>query len=208
VSYFLRLPDGSLTGGGYATTGLQSLQRLHAGQIAKLTAIDQSTVYYGWSDLSLTLTALIRAELGSCTGGWANIPDPDTAHNPGDHPDHYQTAALVLDAIAQEPNFTRAYFVDYASASMPGNLSPDDQQIETATFAHVIAGLNAFGWTAPWDQTHRSWLGKTYFRLEPGVEGTDCRSVGSALCAPAGIAAPLPQRSIRCAEPRSYPVKR
>jgi hypothetical protein len=187
-----------LTGGGYESTGFQSLQRLHLGQIATLTAIDQSTVYYGWSDLTSTLTALIRAELGPCTGAWANLPDPDAVRNPGDHPDHYQTAGLVLDAIAREPDFTKAYFVDYASGGMPDNLSRDDAQLETATFAQVIAGLNAFGWQAPWDQAHRSWLGKTYVRVEPGVEGTECRNIAAWVCGQPGLAALLSRRPTRC----------
>jgi LmbE family N-acetylglucosaminyl deacetylase len=199
VSYFLRLPDGSLTGGGYASTGFQSLLRLHLGEIATLTAIDQSTVYYGWSDLSATVTALIRGEVGQCAGGWVNLPDPDVVRNPGDHPDHYQTAALVLNAVAREPDFTKAYYVDYATSSMPNNLSPDDAQIETVTFAQVIAGLNAFGWPAPWDQAHRSWLGKTYVRVDPGVDGTACPYLVGSLCTLQGVGAF--QRPIRCVDP-------
>lgn len=203
VSYSLRLPDGSTSGDGYASIGSQSLQRLHLGQIATLTAIDQSTVYYGWSDLSATVTSLIRTELGPCTRAWANFPDPDAVRNPGDHPDHYQTAALVLDAIVREPDFTKAYYMDYATAGMPNNLNQGDAQQEAATFAQMIAGLNAFGWSAPWDQTHRSCLGKTYLRVEPGVEGSECRSIAAWVCTQPGLAALLPRRPTRCLDRNS-----
>ena len=56
VSYFLRVPDGNnLTGDGYYDTGFQSLKRLADGKIDELSAVDGSTVYRGWSDLTATL---------------------------------------------------------------------------------------------------------------------------------------------------------
>src|SRR5204862_4118028 len=58
VAYFLRLPDGNLTGAGFPNTGHQSLTRLAAGEIATLSAIDGSTTYRGWADLVATLRAI------------------------------------------------------------------------------------------------------------------------------------------------------
>jgi hypothetical protein len=48
VAYFLRLPDGNLSGTGYEQTGWQSLRRLHEGTNTVLAAVDGSTVYRGW----------------------------------------------------------------------------------------------------------------------------------------------------------------
>ena len=55
VSYFLRVPDGSPLGTGYAHTGFQSLKRLADGDNDTLAAVDGSTVYHGWNDLVGTL---------------------------------------------------------------------------------------------------------------------------------------------------------
>lgn len=45
AAYFLRLPDGSPAGCGYATTGYQSLTRLANGEIDTVTAVDGTAVY-------------------------------------------------------------------------------------------------------------------------------------------------------------------
>jgi hypothetical protein len=182
VSYFLRLTDGSIAGNGYASTGWQSLERLRKQEIPTLDAVDGSTVYYGWQDLVATVRELIRMEAGDGCAATVNLPDPDFPWNAGDHPDHLATGRLGQDATAAL--FRRRYFVGYGSASMPDNLGKDDLLIETATFAHVVAGINAAGYAAPWDATHRAWLGKSHFRLEPGASAA-CGAVGPAGCGPA-----------------------
>jgi hypothetical protein len=172
VSYFLRLYDGSMTGGGYASTGWQSLQLLEAGEIATLSAIDGSATYHGWSDLVSTIAAIIREEGGAC-GASLNLPDPDVWQNPGDHPDHLATGRLVVAATAGSALFSRRYFVGYNSGARLDNLGKDEAQIEAVTFGQVIAALNAAGYAAPWDDSHRSWLGKSYSRFDPGTP-VDC----------------------------------
>jgi hypothetical protein len=64
VSYFLRVPDGSPAGTGYADTGYQSLKRLADGQIDLLSVIDGTTAYHGWKDLLTTLRSVIDFERG------------------------------------------------------------------------------------------------------------------------------------------------
>ena len=64
IAYFLRLPDGSTDGGGYADTGYQSLKLLAEAKIQTIAAIDQSTTYRSWNELVATVRALIDRERG------------------------------------------------------------------------------------------------------------------------------------------------
>jgi hypothetical protein len=182
VSYFLRLFDGSVNGGGYASTGWQSLLKLETGQITSLGTVDQSTTYFGWADLAATLNSLITLERGACAGAELNLPDPDASRNPGDHPDHIATGNLVLDAVAGMPGFGKILYSGYGISSRAPDLSPDDLQLKTATFAQVIAGLNSFGWAAPWDAAHRDWLKKTYYRVDP-IGSWGCGAIAQRICA-------------------------
>ena len=54
VSYFLRVPDGNPQGTGYYDTGFQSLSGWPTAPSTGLTAVDGSTVYHGWNDLTAT----------------------------------------------------------------------------------------------------------------------------------------------------------
>ncbi len=169
VSYFLRLPDGDPEGTGYASTGWQSLKRLHEGAVKSMAAIDHSTTYQGWADLRDTLRGLIDRERGAATNVWVNLPDTDVKKNTGDHADHQHMAQGVLEAIAGLPCINKAFYLDYVTASLPENLSTPEREIEAGTFAALVVGLTAMDHPSSWDPLHRSWLSRHYVRVEPGT---------------------------------------
>jgi GlcNAc-PI de-N-acetylase len=169
ISYFMRLPDGNPQGTGYVATAQQSLKRLHEGAISKITSIDNSTIYNGWSDLRATLRKLIEQEIGTATNAWVNIPDTNIVENVGDHADHQHMAQGVLEAIADIHWIDKALYLDYVSADMQENMSSADREIEAGTFAALSMGLTALDHPSPWDRLHRSWLRRHYFRIELGV---------------------------------------
>jgi len=76
-SYFLRLPSGNwgLESGrnGYPSNQMVSLAKLQAGEIATITAVDQSATYESWQDLRETITAVLTAESdGAQEHPWIN----------------------------------------------------------------------------------------------------------------------------------------
>ncbi len=166
VAYFLRLPDGSAPGAGFAGTGFQSLQRLAEGKIDRITTIDGSTVYRGWSDLVATVAAIIKYERGQAALAQINVAETDPHINPADHSDHLMTAKAALDAAGTMHCVRRAYFVDYASAKLPENLDAQERDMESAVFAVTLAGVMAFDHGTSWHHYDRSFIGRNYFRTE------------------------------------------
>lgn len=166
VAYFLRLPDGSPTGTGYADTGYQSLKRLAEGQIGTLSTIDDTTSYRGWSDLAATLRAIIDFERGRAPLVQLNVPELDPAINPDDHADHRMTAKAALDAAASLTCARRLHYVGYASGALPENLSQPERDMKCAVFAVTLAGVLAFDHPTNWQHYDQSFVGRTYFRVE------------------------------------------
>ncbi len=164
VGYFLRLPDGSPQGTGYAATGEQSLTRLAEGRIASFRTIDGGATYRGWNDLVTTLRELIAVERGAAPTVDLHIPDPDPARNPGDHADHVMTAQAVLDAAKEVAGACVTYHLGYAGESRPENLSGQDRDMKCAAYAVTLAGLNAFDHPSAWRHYDESYIGRDYWR--------------------------------------------
>ena len=166
VGYFLRVPDGHPSGGGYGGTGWQSLRRLNEGQIGTLTAVDHSASYRGWSDLVATVRAIMTFERGGAGLMQVNVADPDPRRNPGDHSDHLMTSRLAVDAGAELGCVRRVYYVDYASSRMPENLDPRQREIENAVLDVTLAGVRALDQVTDWRHYFQSYVGRNYFRVE------------------------------------------
>jgi LmbE family N-acetylglucosaminyl deacetylase len=182
AGYFLRLPDGSLSGAGYPSTGFQSLRRLADGEIATLSAVDGSTTYNGWRDLTGTLRAIVEYERAGAALAQINVPDPDPRNNPNDHPDHLMTAKAALDAASSLACVRRVYFVDYASARLPENLSPAQRDKASSVFAATLSGIMELDHPTSWHHYDDLYVGKNYFRVEEPVDrcGADNIAVGTA----------------------------
>jgi hypothetical protein len=170
VGYFLRVPDGHPSGGGYGGTGWQSLRRLNEGEIATLTAIDHSAAYRGWSDLVATVRAIMTFERDGARLMQINVADPDPQINPGDHSDHLMTSRLAVDAAADLGCVRRVYYVDYASARMPANLDAQQRDLENSVFAVTVAGVQALDHVTDWRHYYQTYVGRNYFRVEEPAE--------------------------------------
>lgn len=167
AAYFLRLPDGSPEGTGYADTEFQSLQRLAEGKIGTLKAIDGSACYVGWSDLVATVRAIIEAERGDVPSVQLNVPELDPVRNAGDHPDHSMTARVALDA-AKGLAARRAHYLGYASGGLAENLSGHARDMKCAIYAVTLAALLALDHPVSWRHYDEAFIGRNYFRLEEG----------------------------------------
>lgn len=168
VTYFLRLPDGNPQGSGYKRTGFQSLERFATGRIAALEAIDGSAIYHGWADLIATVQAILELERAGSPLVQLSFAELDSTINPGDHSDHLTTARAALEASRGLPCARRLHFIDYASADLTENLNSQEREMESSVFAVTAAGISAFDQNSPWDDLHRSWLGRNYFRVDEG----------------------------------------
>ena len=181
ASYFLRVPDGNLSGVGYSETGFQSLKRLSDGAIDKLSSIDGSTTYHGWSDLVATLRAILQYERGAISLLQINVADLDPKINPDDHPDHLMTAKAALDAAKDLPCVRRAYYVDYASSKLPENLDPQQRDRESSVFAVTLAGVLALDHGTAWHRYDGSYVGRNYYRVEE--PSGQCKAAGTTIAA-------------------------
>lgn len=168
VGYFLRVPDGHWTGSGYYDTGFQSLKHLNEGA-AMLAAVDGSTVYHGWGDLTKTVRAIIDYERGAAGQVQLNVAELDTRINPEDHSDHLMTAKAALDAVSDLACVRRVSYVDYASSKLPANLDAAQRDMESSVFAVTLAGVLAYDHGTAWHHYDESFVGRNYFRVSKGV---------------------------------------
>jgi hypothetical protein len=164
--YFLRLPDGSLEGAGYKETGFQSLKRLAEGKTRTITAVDGSAIYKGWGDLVATIRGILDRERGQASSVQLNLPDPDEAINPGDHPDHLMTGKAVLEAAKDIACASQFLYTGYAGAKLPENLNSAQKEQEISVFAATVIGLLALDHTSTWQPHYREFLGRNYYRVQ------------------------------------------
>ena len=162
VNYFLRLPDGFHDGQGAPTTGTQSLQKLKEGKIKTITAVDNSTLYREWSDLTSTLRSIIIAEKGSDEQIWMNIPSSDHKFNEGDHSDHYTSSLLAQDAVNDLPWVGIVSWMHYRTRKLQPNLTSIELQNSTAIFAAYTWSLLENGYITSFDSAHRRFLPGQY----------------------------------------------
>ena len=170
VSYFLRLPDGSPSGAGYADTGYQSLKRLHDGQIGVLTAIDGTASYDGRNSLVATLRNIIDFECGQAPSVQINVPESNPVLNADDHSDHFMTAKAALDAAEHLTTARRVHYIGYASAALPENLSGQGRDMKCAVYAVTLAGVLALDHLITWRHYDEAFIGRSYFRVEDPVQ--------------------------------------
>ncbi len=173
VSYFLRVPDGNPLGTGYFDSGYQSLKRLADGDNTTLAAIDGSTVYSGWKDLTATVRAIVDYERGRVPAVQINVAELDPRLNPRDHSDHLMTAKAALAAIKNLACVRRVSYVNYASSRLPENLNPHQRDMESSVFAVTLAGVLALDHRTSWQHYDRSFVGRNYFRVVEGAGRCD-----------------------------------
>ena len=134
-SYFLRLPDGNRNGAGFARNRFESLRKLRTGTVHSITAVDSSTRYASWQDLSATVSTLARMVADS---GHSHVvihaTDPSIRVNPHDHYDH-RMAGKLTETLLNANGWQGRYYVGYALATRAANRTPRQQQEKTAVFS-------------------------------------------------------------------------
>lgn len=164
VSYFFRLPDGNVDGNGFPVNNFASLAKFRQGLITSLTALDNSVVFSSWSDLTNTLSALIKLEANPNELVSVSIPDTNTALNPNDHSDHLTTSYAFQDAIQFFPCINKNFYVDYYSNTMQTNVSGYALYVDMGTWGATTAALTSNLSFSTMDSGHLSWIGRNYYR--------------------------------------------
>ena len=135
MSYFLRLPDGRMTGKGSPVYGEASLIKLRRQHIPSITAVDNSSTYQSWDDFCQTLAEIIRAESEGCKEVFLNASDFVLSRNFADNADHTATGLAVKDTIdLLGGKFPLTLFRDYDIDLFPPNLSAVDVLWKTSLF--------------------------------------------------------------------------
>ena len=121
---FLRVPDGNMTGEGFAATGGTSLSKLLNGAIPAMWPIDGSPAIS-----SETLVASLAEVIAAyhATRLITHVPSGAVDWTAGDHPDHAAVGTFVRQAWqrAAYPVGQVVYAIGYPSASLPANISGD-----------------------------------------------------------------------------------
>jgi len=165
VAYFFRLPDGNSDGAGYLRTGHESLKRSRDHENPTLRAVDGSTTFANWDDLTATIRDLVLHETGAARYAWINVPNTDRAYNPNDHSDHYNTSYAAQDAMNGLRQFGFNGFMDYNTNTQPVNLDNERIEDKAALFGTINYELYLNGAFSTWEPTHKSWLSRDYSRV-------------------------------------------
>jgi hypothetical protein len=187
--YFLRLPDGGCNP-NYGCSGMGSMLALKTAFTNNLPAMDNSTTYTSWFDLTQTLYWLVApyAQHNSLfypgSKLWVNGPEKDSNINPNDHMDHYITGELAEIASMPFCPFSVEY-IDYHSANLSPNLSNDGIENEAGMFGACSAVLAMDNFYDTWDAGHKDWLSRNYYNIYE----FDC---GAYQSAPGGNSSPEP----------------
>ncbi len=186
ISYYLRMPDGNLSGDGF---GFGSLELLQTGQ--PTSAIDGSTTYASWSDFTTTLRTIIAGEVGATTSPYVqvNAPEYDRAINLDDHPDHLATGDAVRAAGQGQP-WDQGWWVGYNTQNLPVNVSGAPLDFKDAEFLQYANVMGDAGYGSPWNEpSYQAWLKRTYVRYVNYVPPTPP-------VAPSNLVATVPAYSV------------
>jgi LmbE family N-acetylglucosaminyl deacetylase len=131
---FLHLPDGNLSGEGFASTGRQSLQKLKQARIGSITTVDHNSTYSSTqltngliSLIDLYKPAMIRSQSSYNKGRYA------------DHSDHISVSYFATEAYetyqqATQLDISMTYYLGYPVHGMPRNVSGNDLDRKAAAF--------------------------------------------------------------------------
>lgn len=172
VSYFLRLPDGNMDGGGFERYHNQSLRKLKSGEATNVLTIDGKATYAHWQDVLDTLSEIVTNESEDEKHVTLHISEPDTSHNIHDHSDHTTGASGVMEMLAQrtpnEPDrcYTIYKHIDYSIAEKPENLESMPLANKAGGMAVLTATQRRFFLAPNWDVGHLAYITRNYYSTE------------------------------------------
>lgn len=176
TNYFLRLPDGNGDGSGFSSTGSVSLQKLYCkflntcsgsqcntGCTTSITAVDGSTTFTTWTDLTNTIQQIFNIEKLTGKQAWIysahTIDGTNTTYNPGDHSDHRYSSLAAQQAATGLTWIGVAGFMDYAtSPTIGGVLNNTDHENAAALFGFTNWGLIEAAYNTNFASNHLGWI--------------------------------------------------
>lgn len=161
VSYYMRMPDGNISGDGF---GHGSLKLLQGGQ--PTAAINNSTTYTSWNDFTTTLRTMISNEVGANASPYVqiNAPEYDRVINPGDHSDHHVSGDAVR-AAATGMAWDLGWYVGYNTSNLAANVSDTPLSYKKAEFWMYAESMGNANYGSPWNEPiYQAWLQRTYIR--------------------------------------------
>ena len=168
VLWYMRIPDGGLSGTGFSGRGsLSNLRDLGTPQ----AAIDGSTTYASWADFYSTLTGIVSFEAAELTEPTVEVHAPDWNReiNRGDQPDRWATADAMRAALATRP-WTRYWYVQKYTYRMPVNLEAPAHDVKQRQFWAYDDYMAAARFGSEKSATiYSDWLWRTYYRTEAGA---------------------------------------
>jgi len=178
VSVYMRLPDSGNSGGGFPSTGFQSLSKLRDGNISSITAIDSSATYTSGEDFYRNLGAIVSAytPYAATTGIHAPDFDRDRQTSQGgvctgclDHADHLAVGdAVYAMTVGMGTPWTRSFHIDYplgfADPRYPVNLGSADYDIKKRLFMAYNDGQKAL--TGEDEYAQMPWFWENIFQRD------------------------------------------
>ena len=132
---FMRLPDGNVTGEGFAATGHQSLSRLAKHKIKKINAVD-ATANYTNGSLIQTLTAIMKVDQPTII--YSQLLSGQNSKN--DHSDHRAVGHLTSAArIAAASKAQVSLYFGYPVNGLNPNLDDEVSLRKRAIFSAYAA---------------------------------------------------------------------
>lgn len=166
VSYFLRLPDGSMDGAGFPLYASQSLKKLKTGEIHEISPVDGQAPYKGWQDLVNVLSTIVNHESADADNISIHVSEPDIEANPGDHSDHTTGASAMVEALEHNEHCYHLYkHIGYSIADRQPNLQGAALQNKAAGFAVLTATQRRLLGYDNWEKGHLSYLPMNYYSV-------------------------------------------
>ncbi len=163
---FLRLPDGNLTGHGFASTNSESLQKLWTGKINEIHTIDRKYAYTKKDLVNFFSRLLNNYSPGQVrTGNYKGIYDDR------DHSDHITLGYFVKEAnnYYSVPHVLTGY-LGYDTAGLIENLQEKDKKLKEkiffnyAKFDRFVCGVES-GCEPP-KADFKKWFSREYASVE------------------------------------------
>jgi len=131
---FMRLPDGNVNGGGFASDGSESLHKLTSGAIASIGSVD-TTSRYSKTDILAALYQLMDHYKPAAVRTQATNNHSEKYR---DHSDHLAVGGLTQEAFAEynatHPDTSIQHYIGYPIRAQPANVADDDLMLKKSIF--------------------------------------------------------------------------
>ena len=162
---FVRLPDGNVNGGGFASNSYTSLEALATQKIERISTVDGSTTY-SYTELKSLIANILRVDAPDDIFSQVS-KGPQSV---GDHSDHKRVGQMVAEVREiTRPDSRLATFVGYTTNQMDSNLSYDQAQQKREIFlkyARDDSLICSGGYSCAGESTYQNYFYRKYRNQE------------------------------------------